>query len=70
MQWLVESEVYPSALEVEELVCGVPRQDSIESLQMVVSRLAERSCDAVVLGCTELRLVLSDLSSPPTRTKN
>lgn len=45
---------------MDELVCGVVRSGSVEALQAVVARLAADGCDAVVLGCTELPLVLSD----------
>jgi aspartate racemase len=47
-----------------ELVRGQFRRDSIAELEAVVRRLAERGCDAVVLGCTELPLVLGDANSP------
>jgi aspartate racemase len=53
-----------SNIIMDELVCGVQRPEAIEALQMVISRLAECGCDAVVLGCTELPLVLSDSNSP------
>ncbi|MEO7732253.1 MAG: amino acid racemase [Kofleriaceae bacterium] len=49
---------------MDELVCGVIRPASVASLQQVIGRLAAQGCDAVVLGCTELPLVLDDTSSP------
>lgn len=47
----------------EELVNGVFHPASIALLRGVIQRLAQGGCDAVVLGCTELPLVLSDLNS-------
>jgi aspartate racemase len=47
-----------------ELVRGVFRPESVARLQGVLGRLKEQGCDAVVLGCTELPLVLDDGNSP------
>jgi len=33
-------------------------------MQAAIARLAELGCDAVVLGCTELPLVIDDARSP------
>ena len=49
---------------MDELVRGVQAPRSVQALQQVIERLAGRGCDAVVLGCTELPLVLSDDNSP------
>jgi aspartate racemase len=53
-----------SRIIMNELVRGQCRRASIAELEGVVRRLAERGCDAVVLGCTELPLVLGDGNSP------
>jgi aspartate racemase len=56
-----------SRIIMDELVCGIFRPESVATLQRVIRRLAAQSCDAVVLGCTELPLVLDDgNSSLPT----
>jgi aspartate racemase len=55
--------VRPSAAEreetnriiMEELVRGVFRAESVASLRRVVGGMRDKGCDAVVLGCTELR---------------
>jgi len=47
-----------------ELVCGVLRPEATTYLQRVIARLRGEGCDAVVLGCTELPLILDDASSP------
>jgi aspartate racemase len=48
---------------MDELVCGIVKPDSIAVLQSVIQRLKDRQCDAVILGCTELPLVLDDHNS-------
>ncbi len=49
-----------SRIIMDELVRGLFRPESTVVLQGVVQRLAATGCDAVVLGCTELPLVLGD----------
>lgn len=50
---------------MDELVCSRFEPASTAALCEVVSRLArDEGCDGVVLGCTELPLVLSDANSP------
>jgi aspartate racemase len=53
-----------SRIIMSELVRGQFRPESIAALEGVLDRLAGRGCDAVVLGCTELPLVLGDHRSP------
>jgi aspartate racemase len=48
----------------DELVRGVFNPGGIEYHQRVISRLKETGCDAVVLGCTEIPLILNDANSP------
>jgi aspartate racemase len=52
------------AVIMNELVRGIIDDASTCDLQAVIERLGEQGCDAVVLGCTELPLVLSDANSP------
>jgi aspartate racemase len=49
---------------MEELVYGVFRPEAVATMQRIIARMAEGGCDAVVLGCTELPLILDDISSP------
>ena len=84
-RWLVESHVYPEALEaqgirwhkpnpvqteqmsdiiMDELVCGTFQESSTAQLIHIIDDLKDRGCDAVILGCTELPLVLNDDNSP------
>jgi len=48
----------------DELVCGVFKPEAIAYHQSVISRLKQTGCDAVVLGCTEIPLIMSDANSP------
>ena len=49
---------------MEELVPGVIRPDSVARFQAVIGGLREQGCDAVILGCTEIPLIISDANSP------
>ena len=50
----------------DELVQGVVRDESRAALQGIVGRLVDDGADAVVLGCTELAMILGpdDLPVP------
>ena len=49
---------------MDELVCGVFKPEGIAYFQGVIERMKGEGCDAVVLGCTEIPLILSDANSP------
>ncbi|KKO64835.1 putative amino-acid racemase [Janthinobacterium sp. KBS0711] len=49
---------------MEELVPGVVKQDSVARFQAIIGGLREQGCDAVILGCTEIPLIISDANSP------
>lgn len=49
---------------MDELVAGVQRPASVAVIRQVIADLKARGCDAVVLGCTELPLVVDDGNSP------
>jgi len=49
---------------MDELVPGIVREESTMKLLAVIGRLREQGCDGVVLGCTELPLVIGDANSP------
>ena len=85
-RWLVDSSVYPDALQarglqwvrpteaerseinriiMNELVPGIIRPEGVALFQQIIARMQrEEGCDAVVLGCTEIPLILSDTNSP------
>jgi len=48
---------------MDELVYGVFKPESVTRLQAIIGNLRDAGCDAVVLGCTELPLVLNDGNS-------
>jgi len=50
-------------LIMDELVRGIFKPESISYFQQVIARLKGEGCDAVVLGCTEIPLILSDANS-------
>ena len=49
---------------MDELVRGVFNADAIAFHQQVIARMKEQGCDAVVLGCTEIPLIMNDGNSP------
>ena len=77
-KWLVASDVYPahylradadereeiSRIIMDELVCGIFRPEALAYHQRVIGRMKQAGCDAVVLGCTEIPLIVSDANSP------
>lgn len=48
----------------EELVYGVFKPESLAYFQRVLRRMKDDGCDAVVLGCTEIPLMVNDSNSP------
>jgi len=82
--WLVDSEVYPEALDriglewrrpsaddrdltsriiMDELVYGKFCRDSVLTFQRVIDDFKIQGCDAVILGCTEIPLIIDDDNS-------
>lgn len=49
---------------MEELVPGLPSPGGVATFQQVIARLHAEGCDSVVLGCTEIPLIISDANSP------
>jgi aspartate racemase len=49
---------------MDELVCGVFRPEAVAFFQRVYGRMKGEGCDAAVLGCTEIPLVMNDANSP------
>jgi aspartate racemase len=77
-RWLMEGPVYPAALMrpdasereevnriiMDELVRGEFKPAAVEYFQGVFKRMKDAGCDAVVMGCTEIPLIMSDANSP------
>ena len=49
---------------MDELVCGQFKPEAIACFQRVCERMKDARCDAVVLGCTEIPLIMNDSNSP------
>ena len=49
---------------MDELVCGVFKPEAVAFHQRVMARMKDAGCDAVVLGCTEIPLIMNDANSP------
>lgn len=49
---------------IDELVRGIFTDSAIATFRQVIDRLKAEGCDAVVLGCTEIPLIMSDDNSP------
>jgi aspartate racemase len=47
-----------------ELVAGVFTPTAVAYLQKAIGRMKDDGCDAVILGCTELPLIMNDENSP------
>jgi len=77
-KWLVEGPVYPKDLVrpaaaereeinriiMDELVCGHFKPTAVAYFQRVFREMKQAGCDAVVLGCTEIPLIMNDANSP------
>lgn len=50
-------------LIMDELVCGIFRPEAVASFQSVIEQMKAQGCDAVVLGCTEIPLIINDGNS-------
>jgi aspartate racemase len=56
---------------MEELVNGIFKPESVVYFQKVICGLKEKGCDAVILGCTEIPLIIADSNSMlPTLNSN
>jgi aspartate racemase len=49
---------------MDELVYGNFKPESVSTFQQIIGRMKDQSCDAVVLGCTEIPLIMNDANSP------
>lgn len=49
---------------MDELVYGVIKPESVACFQTVIRGFRAQGCEAVVLGCTEIPLIINDQNSP------
>lgn len=67
LDWLRPSRAERDEIDriiMDELVYGVLKPAAVAYFQQVIARMRDAGCDAVVLGCTEIPLIMSDASSP------
>jgi aspartate racemase len=60
----VEEREEISRLIMDELVYGIFTPEQVAYFQQVIGRMKDQGCDAVILGCTEIPLILNDMNSP------
>ena len=60
----VEEREEINRLIMDELVYGRFTPEQVAYFQQVIGRMKDQGCDAVILGCTELPLILNDTNSP------
>ena len=53
-----------SRIIMDELVNGIFKPESIAYFQTTIERLQQSGCDSVILGCTEIPLIIDDTNSP------
>jgi aspartate racemase len=49
---------------MDELVYGVFKPEAVARFQQVIGRMKDDGCDAVILGCTEIPLIIDETNSP------
>ena len=49
---------------MDELVYGVFKPDAVAAFQRVIGRMKQDGCDAAILGCTEVPLIVNDGNAP------
>jgi len=77
-KWLMEGPVYAKELVrpepaereeinriiMDELVSGMFKPAAVRYFQQVMEKMKRAGCEAVVLGCTEIPLIMNDANSP------
>ena len=53
-----------SRIIFEELTHGIVKQDSIAYYQAAIQKLRDQGCDSIILGCTELGMLITEENSP------
>lgn len=49
---------------MEELVYDLFKAESVAYFQQAIGRMKDQECDAVILGCTEIPLIIDETNSP------
>jgi aspartate racemase len=53
-----------SRIIMEELVYGIFKPEAVGTFQRVAEQMKNAGCDALVLGCTEIPLIMNDSNTP------
>jgi aspartate racemase len=67
LAWMVPTAAESCVLTriiMDELVCGIATPQAIAACAGVMARMRAAGCDAAVLGCTEIPLIMNDANSP------
>ncbi len=67
LEWLRPSEAERDLIQriiMDQLVNGIFKPAAISAFQQIIGRMQDAACDAVVLGCTEIPLIINDANSP------
>jgi aspartate racemase len=59
----IEERTEINRIIMEELVYGIFKPEAVTYFQRVIERMKDAGCDAVVLGCTEIPLIIDDANS-------
>ncbi len=49
---------------MDELTYGIVKPEAVAAFQRIIARMKAEGCDAVVLACTEIPLLMNDANSP------
>jgi aspartate racemase len=59
-----EDRLEMSRIIMDELVAGVFKPSSVAAVQQMIVKLMDRGADCVILGCTEIPLIIDGSNSP------
>lgn len=59
----LDEQLETNRIIMDELVNDIQNPESVFYFQRVIGKMRDRGCDAVILGCTEIPLIISDQNS-------
>lgn len=60
----VEARAEINRIIMDELVYGLFKPEAVATFQQIITDMKQAGCDAVILGCTEIPLILDDTNAP------
>lgn len=60
----VDERVEINRIIMDELVRSIFTSEAVAAFQRVIGRMKGEGCDAVILGCTEIPLIMNDANAP------